>query len=376
VAGLAVPHLADWCAVNLYDENWTVHEVAVAHIDPAKVELARELQDRYPPRPEILAEEALPWQQGQSQLIPEVTDEILKASARDDEHYQLLQSLNIHSALVVPLVARERVLGLMVFCWAESNNRYDEQDLSLAEELARRAALALDNARLYAAERRARAEAEAAQQSLVLLAEARERNRLARELHDNVAQALGYLNLKLTTTHELLTTQQTPAALDNLQELKQIVGEAYTDIRGEIFNLRAGPTTEVDFLETLWEYVDKYRRFYQLEIELVFETETARFDLPAEVAAALVRTVQEALMNVRKHAGVNEACLRLGYEAGEVRIKVEDKGQGFNLAQNKATSYGLSIMKERMASIGGRVEIESAPGQGTRITLFYQTHSA
>jgi signal transduction histidine kinase len=161
----------------------------------------------------------------------------------------------------------------------------------------------------------------------------------------------------------------------SLWELKQLVGEAYTDIRGEIFNLRITPTVKINFLETLRQYVDKYKRFYSLEIQLVFEADEALFQFPTGVAMALIRTIQEALINVRKHAQVNQAIIRLGGGVDQARISIEDKGQGFDLTAEKATSFGLKIMHERIEGISGQVMIESMPGQGTRITLLYPGNS-
>lgn len=237
--------------------------------------------------------------------------------------------------------------------------------------LAGQCAQALERARLYEAEREARIQAEAAQQSLALLAEARERNRLAQELHDNVAQALGYVNLKITLTHDLLAAEQSEGVLDNLRELKQIVGEAYTDIRGEIFNLRANSSTDIDFLATLRRYIDKYRRFYRLTIDLVLEAGETDFDFPGEIAISLIRTVQEALINIRKHAHVDQALIRLQRNEAGCHIIIEDKGQGFDPTTEKANSFGLKIMRERVETVGGHLEIQSTPGQGTRVILFF-----
>lgn len=732
VAWLAVPHLADWCAVTLIEEDGvTVHNVAVAHVDPAKLALALEMQKRYPARPEELAKQDRPWQHGQPELYPEISDDLLEAGAQDAEHYQFLRDLQMRSAIVAPLVARERVLGFILFVWAESANRYDQQDVALTEELARRAAIAieiasayeaeqqarqsaeqvaeriaalqaitakfaeavtpaqvaevilnhamamvgasggavvllnndqtefelagavgypaeiifqwqrfpnasdipvgdvirsgqplflgsretganlypalaetnkidhegwvfvpllgengplgtlsfsfaeardfspaeqefiltlarqcaqalerahlyeaeqqarqaaeevaeriaslqditaalsealtpaqvakviitqgfaplsadggavtlldesgdhlqivdsfgyptslieawqifallpgqdpisdaiytgqpifiesleglfaqyplmkernvsshqarmavplkveeriigaigltfaeahtynederaflialaqqcaqaLERARLYEVERAARAEAEASQQRLALLAEMRERNRLAQELHDTVAQALGYLNIKIAMTHTLLMSNHVEAAEANLQELKQVIGETYTDVREEIFNLRAKVLAGMDFMEVLDRYVDKYRRFYKLEIQVVKEADPALFEFSAEVTSQLVRTVQEALINVRKHAHVNSAVIRLGQENGEVLISIEDQGHGFDLekTKEKSSSFGLQIMRERVESIGGSLEVHTTPGQGTRISLRYK----
>ncbi|MCB0165200.1 MAG: PAS domain S-box protein, partial [Anaerolineae bacterium] len=160
VAHLAVPHLADWCAVDIFEDDGSIHHIAVAHIDPAKVALARQLQQRYPPRPDVIKEKARPWLRGQAELYPEITEAILRESAQDAEHYQILRDLRLQSAMVVPLMVQERVVGMMLFVWAESGYRYSEQDLALAEELARRAAIALENARTYQAEQAARQTAE------------------------------------------------------------------------------------------------------------------------------------------------------------------------------------------------------------------------
>lgn len=212
------------------------------------------------------------------------------------------------------------------------------------------------------------------EEDLQLLAQMRERNRLAHELHDNVAQALGYLNLKIGQTHDLLTGNRLTEVGTNLHELKQIVNETYADTRAEIFNLRAAPAQNVRFLETLRQYLDKYQRFYRLDIDLVFEADETHFDFPSEVSIALIRTIQEALMNVRKHAQVDRALIRLVQGAEGWQINIEDAGRGFELngaTSKEFTTYGLKIMQERIEGIGGRLEIVSAPNQGTRINLFY-----
>ncbi len=213
-----------------------------------------------------------------------------------------------------------------------------------------------------------------AEESQQLLAEVRERNRLAQQLHDNVSQVLGYLNLKMTLTHDLLTANRLDEVGANLRELKQIINETYTDIRSEIFNLRAMPTKDVKFLETLRQYLDKYKRFYRLDVQLIFEADEAFFDFPSEVSITLIRTIQEALMNVRKHAQVDHTRIRLGQATNDWCISIEDEGRGFDpnrVTAEQAASYGVKIMQERMEGVGGRLEIESAPGRGARITLFY-----
>jgi PAS domain S-box-containing protein len=163
VARLAVPRLADWCAVDLVVEGQVLpRRLAVAHVDPQKVDLAWELASKYPPR--IDAPTGLPQvlRTGRSEIYLDVTDELLVASCRDAEELRIARELQLRSAIVAPLAVRDRVLGAMSFVFAESNRRYTEDDLVLAEELARRCANAIENARLYRSESLARQAADSA----------------------------------------------------------------------------------------------------------------------------------------------------------------------------------------------------------------------
>jgi PAS domain S-box-containing protein len=148
VARLAVPEIADWCAVDVADGD-AVERVAVAHVDPERVELARAVHDRYPPDPRISTGVYGVLRHGIAELYPEITDEMLAATARDAEHLAIVRSVGIRSAMLVPMRLRDRVLGVVSFVSSESGRRFDEQDLALAEDLALRAAAAVENARLY-----------------------------------------------------------------------------------------------------------------------------------------------------------------------------------------------------------------------------------
>ncbi len=163
IARLAVPRLADWCVVHLVREDGSVSPLAVAHIDPERVAWARRLQEQYPADPDVDQGVVRAVRTGRPELVPEVTDAMLVSVARDPEHLAMLRLVGLTSAMIVPMIARERSVGAISFAAAESGHRYDEQDLELTQELARRAALAVDNARLYDAERAARLQAEEAQ---------------------------------------------------------------------------------------------------------------------------------------------------------------------------------------------------------------------
>ena len=164
VARLAVPGLADWCAVDVLEEDGSTHRLAVEHQDPAKVVLALELRERYPPSPQSGLPNVL--RTGRPEFYPKVTDEMVEAAARDAEHLRILRELGFTSVIVVPMIARGRTLGALTLVSAESGRRYERADLEVAEELARRAALAVDNSRLYDEARREIVERERAQEEL------------------------------------------------------------------------------------------------------------------------------------------------------------------------------------------------------------------
>jgi PAS domain S-box-containing protein len=145
---LAVPHVADWCAVDILGENGEIQRLAIAHIDPAKVELAEEFRKLYPPtmNSESAVAKAI---RGQSTFTPVVTDEMLTAACRDRRQLEMLHSLGIKSVIVVPLPGRETILGALSLVTSE--RVMDYSDVRFAEELGRRAALAIENARLFQA---------------------------------------------------------------------------------------------------------------------------------------------------------------------------------------------------------------------------------
>ncbi len=149
VAGLAVPGIADWCAVDVLERRGVIRNVAIKHAEPQKVELAEELMRRYPRDADSPHGAAQVIRTGASEHHPHISDDLLAATARDSEHLELMRGLGLYSAIVVPMMARGRTLGAITLVAAESRRSLDEHDLQLAEELGRRAGVAVDNARLY-----------------------------------------------------------------------------------------------------------------------------------------------------------------------------------------------------------------------------------
>src|SRR5918992_2508518 len=166
VARLAVPYLADWCVVDVLEKDGSLDRLAVAHQDPEKVTLVQELQKRYPPDLNAPRGVGQVLRTGKPELGPEISESLLEEAARDAEHREILGELGLKSYMVVPLVARGRTLGAISLISAESGRRYRDTDLALAQELARRAALAVDNARLYEEAQREISERRRAQEEL------------------------------------------------------------------------------------------------------------------------------------------------------------------------------------------------------------------
>jgi serine phosphatase RsbU (regulator of sigma subunit) len=149
VANIAIPEIADWCAVSILDESGDLREVAVAHVDPDQRLLARELSERFPPDPESPTGTLAVVRSGETAYVPEITDEMLVAGLTDAEHLALVRRLRLRSLIIAPMTARGRTFGTLTLVSAESGRLFEAADVQLAEELARRAGVAIENSRLY-----------------------------------------------------------------------------------------------------------------------------------------------------------------------------------------------------------------------------------
>ena len=161
VAALAVPQFADWCTIDMLEEDGAIARLAVAHVDPEKVRLADELAEKYPADPDASYGVPNVIRTKRPELFSEITDELLREATSDTpELLDVLRELGLRSSMCVPLIARDRVLGAITFVSAETGRRYDERDLVVAQDLARRAATAVDNASLFRETQAARRDAQ------------------------------------------------------------------------------------------------------------------------------------------------------------------------------------------------------------------------
>lgn len=196
-----------------------------------------------------------------------------------------------------------------------------------------------------------------------------ERDRIARELHDSLAQVLGSTHLRLR--HLLLGPglEGRPGVATELEALADVAEEAYRDVREAILGLRDASRPR-DFFEALTAYVDKYSMLSGIEVRLETPPEHHPV-LSAGSEIQLLRVVQEALTNVRKHAQARTVHVRIeNHPPDRLMVTIEDDGRGFDLAQVRVRhdgGYGLQAMRERMELAGGSLSVDSAPDQGTRV---------
>ncbi len=208
------------------------------------------------------------------------------------------------------------------------------------------------------------------QQAMAML---RERERLARELHDTFGQVLGYVNTQTQTIRSLLASEQYALSDMHLHNLAMVTHETYTDIREFILGVRSGGTLEHGFFPSVERYLQRYEQIYGITTTLMLPAELRDTTFAPAVEAHLVRIIQEALTNARKHADPSTVRVTFALLADQVHLVVEDNGCGFDMGKlpNVANGerYGLHSMRERTREIGGSFTIDTAPGAGTRVII-------
>lgn len=204
-----------------------------------------------------------------------------------------------------------------------------------------------------------------------------ERERLAREMHDGLAQVLGATHLRLRALGSRPEVRGARAIATELADLADLSQEAYRDVREAILGLRESSRVDRDLLHSLRAYLEKYSR--QCGIATSLETaDDGELVLPPHSEMQVIRVIQEALTNVRKHSGASSATVQICASAHTATFVVEDDGQGFELlgGRRDRDGFGLQTMRERMEIIGGTLVIDSGPGRGTRVIARCPQHGS
>jgi PAS domain S-box-containing protein len=207
------------------------------------------------------------------------------------------------------------------------------------------------------------------QRSLAML---RERERLARELHDGIGQVLGYASMQADAAYQLIEIGQPEAAQTQLSRLAGVLRDAHADVREQILSLRAAPSQQRPFFDAVKHYLDGFSANYDVQTELTLAGGLGADPFSPETQMQLFRILQEALSNARRHSGAHRIWVTFDAADGVARMSVEDDGRGFDVrgvAGADAGHFGLAFMRERAETLGGRLHVESAAGRGARVTV-------
>jgi signal transduction histidine kinase len=379
VARLAVPDFADWCGVDLIEDG-EIKRLAVAHVDPEKVRWAREVVDvKFRPDPDAATGVPAVIRTGKPVLLPVVTDEMLEESARNREHLSMLRSVGVHSVIVVPIIARATTLGALTLISSRPTRHFDDSDLAIAQELARRAAVAIDNARLYRA-----------------------------ALAANEAKA----NFLATMSHELRTPL---TAIIGYEELlsEGISGPVNEGQQQQLRRIKVSANQLLSLIDQILLFTRVETGHALAEIEPVVVKEivddavalvlpeaaeralTVRTDLadPALVmhtdGLKLRQILTNLLANAVKFSSNGEVAVRVKQSADQIVFEVQDSGVGIDQAHlerifepfwqveqtttraSGGSGLGLTVTKRLARLLGGTVQVESELGKGStfRVTL-------
>jgi signal transduction histidine kinase len=295
-------------------------------------------------------------QEGLTGRVAAVGEPILVADVSRDPRYIPVAEGQTGSNLVLPLKVKGQVIGVLDV-ESERISAFDAGDLIVLQSLANQVAVAIENARLY----------EQAQQ----LAALQERQKLARELHDSVSQALYGIALGARTARVQLDRDPTQAA-EPLDYVLSLAEAGLAEMRALIFELRPESLAAEGLVAALEKLAASLRVRHRLDVQTMFAEEP---ETSLEIKQALYRIAQEATHNIVKHARAGRVNLRLQQTNEEITLEIRDDGIGFNTREAFPGHLGLPSMRERAERCGGTVAIDSAPGAGTQVRVrVYRRH--
>ncbi len=381
LAHKAIPALADWCAIDLVGRDQSIECLAVAHREPDKEDMIRRLQCRYPLDPTGMHPIQKAIMTGRSDIYLDIPDSALLAAARDQEHLDAMRRLQIRSYLCVPLQGRDGIMGTLLFVHS-ARGRYNEADRTLAEDLARRAALAVDNARLYQEAQEEIAERKRVEAALERKQEENEslNARLKRamvETHHRVKNNLqiitAMVDMRLMDEEETIPAEEirrlgsyikTLAAVHDILTLEARDGSEPTDVSAK------------SILEKLLPLMQQTAG----ERRIAFTLEEAR--LPSKQGTSLALVVNELVSNALKY-GKGDITVDMRIEqssagnqssaGGTLVLKVCDDGPGFGAGFDPATeaNTGLDLIDNLSRwDLGGKACYENRPEGGASVSVY------
>lgn len=392
VAHLAVPQLADWCTVHIVIEDGSIEQIAVAHIDPSKLEWAHQIREKYPLDPDAPRGTALTLRTGKSDFIPDIPDALLVETALDAEHLEILRQVGFKSVMTVPLRTQAQVVGVISLISADSGRQYTLTDLRLAEELAWRASLAIENAQLYRAAQRDRATSEAARKA----AESANRIKdeflavLSHELRSPLNPILGWAKMLRT---KRLDASKTDQALETIERNARLQAQLIEDLL-DVSRILQGKMTlnvaPVNLATTIEAALETVRLAAEAKAIQMTTTVQPIMGIVFGDANRLQQVVWNLLSNAVKFTPAGgQINIQLTQVRDQAQIQIKDTGRGIKpdflphvfdyFRQEDGTmtrqfgglGLGLAIVRHLTELHGGTVAVESA-GQNLGSTFTVQ----
>ncbi len=332
---------ARYGAVALFDDQRRIQQFVTAGLTPKQ-------ESRIGPPPQGKGLLGVALHEGRRLRLRDI--EADPRSAGMPENHPPMRSL-----LAVPIICKGPFRGNLYLTEKATAPQFSQEDEDTLERFATAAATAIDNTHLH--------------EQLRSLAIAEERVRIAREMHDGMAQVLAYVNAKAQAVQAHLARNRHDEAARQLDQLTDAAREVYTDAREGINALRTELGPGLSFQEALEGYIERWENQSGMTGRLTVEGE---LQLPATVELQLLRIVQESLSNARKHSGAQVVDIFLQQQDSRIFAEIQDDGAGFDPQGPKRSEYprfGLAIMRERAESIDGRFEVTSEPGGGTRVRI-------
>lgn len=276
---------------------------------------------------------------------------------------QRIAEAGFRTFYVLPLRHQDGRIDVLAVAARSEEALVEPGELRLLDGIGESMAVAIENARLH--------------QQIGNIAILGERERIAREMHDGLAQVLAYINAQTSAISRHLADGRTEEAREEVIQLRDAAREVYADVREAILGLRIASAQPGHIWGSLQEYTEKFA--VQTEIPVSWEglDQAQLVSLESATETQLMRIIQEALTNVRKHAAASRVTLSIGAENGCLSVAVEDDGKGFDTADvgsDGQSRFGLHTMRERAESVGSTLHLESVIGVGTKVTVRVPAH--
>jgi signal transduction histidine kinase len=389
VARQVVPGLATWCVVDVLEMDGTLQRLEIAESDPERTQMAREMQRRFPPTESGTQRVMQVIQSGEAELIPQITEDLLRSAAQNEEHLSLLLRLDLQSYMCVPMTVAGRPRGAITFLSADPSKHYGKDDLELAQDLANRSAIAVENSLLYQQVQ------DAVRMRDEFLAS------VSHDLKNPLAAIKGRAQILRRRAGKLEGEdgERLAAGLENIDATATRMTRLINDLM-DVVRLRVGQPLElhrerIDLVQVVRDAITEYQAADASSIQFVS-------DAPAVIGqwdwARLERVIDNLLSNALKYGSREETvriCLRVEDSAGskEAVLSVQDKGigipsgdlsriferfkRGSNVSETiPGSGIGLAGVKEIVEQHGGSIEVESREGEGSTFTVLLPLSSA